>query len=80
TPLARAKAIQQQNDDLPLKVPIGNNPPHLDEIADLLSSGDLITHCYNGTPNRILTPAGERRSAITRALPRGVRLDVGPGP
>lgn len=57
TPLARAKAIQQENDDLPLMVHIGNNPPNLDEIADLLSSGDIITHCYNGKPNRILNPA-----------------------
>lgn len=56
TPLARAKAIQQENDDLPLMVHIGNNPPNLDEIADLLSSGDIITHCYNGKPNRILNP------------------------
>ena len=60
-------------------VHIGNNPPNLDEIADLLSSGDIITHCYNGKPNRILNPAGELRSSITRALQRGVRLDVGHG-
>ena len=55
-------------------VHIGNNPPNLDEIADLLSSGDIITHCYNGKPNRILNPAGElrrlyySRSAARRAL------------
>jgi dihydroorotase len=79
TPLARAKAIQQENGDLPLMVHIGNNPPNLDEIADLLSRGDIITHCYNGKPNRILNPAGELRSSITRALQRGVRLDVGHG-
>ena len=79
TPLERAKVIQQQNGDLPLMVHIGNNPPNLDEIAELLSSGDIITHCYNGKPNRILTPEGELRSSIVRALKRGVRLDVGHG-
>ena len=79
TPLERAKAIQQENGDLPLMVHIGNNPPNLDEIAERLSAGDIITHCYNGKPNRILTPEGELRSAITRALQRGVRLDVGHG-
>lgn len=79
TPLERAKAIQQQNGDLPLMVHIGNNPPNLDEIAELLSSGDIITHCYNGKPNRILTPEGDLRSSIVRALKRGVRLDVGHG-
>lgn len=54
TPLERAKAIQKANGDLPLMVHIGNNPPNLDEIAELLTSGDIITHCYNGKPNRIL--------------------------
>ncbi|WP_034944515.1 amidohydrolase/deacetylase family metallohydrolase [Erwinia oleae] len=78
-PLLRAKEIQHENDDLPLMVHIGNNPPDLDEIADLLSSGDIITHCYNGKPNRVLTPSGELRASITRALQRGVRLDVGHG-
>ncbi|RNN93257.1 amidohydrolase/deacetylase family metallohydrolase [Raoultella planticola] len=79
TPLERAKAIQQENGDLPLMVHIGNNPPNLDEIAERLSAGDIITHCYNGKPNRILAPEGELRASITRALQRGVRLDVGHG-
>ncbi|WP_414147605.1 amidohydrolase/deacetylase family metallohydrolase [Erwinia sp. BNK-24-b] len=78
-PLALAKTIQQENGGLPLMVHIGNNPPDLDEIADLLTSGDIITHCYNGKPNRILTPAGELRASVHRALQRGVRLDVGHG-
>jgi dihydroorotase len=79
TPLERAKAMQRENGDLPLMVHIGNNPPNLDEIADLLSGGDIITHCYNGKPNRILTASGELRASVTRALKRGVRLDVGHG-
>ncbi|MFW0767976.1 amidohydrolase/deacetylase family metallohydrolase [Trabulsiella odontotermitis] len=79
TPLEHAKSIQKENGDLPLMVHIGNNPPNLDEIAELLTSGDIITHCYNGKPNRILTPAGELRASITRAIQRGVRLDVGHG-
>lgn len=79
TPLERAKAMQRENSDLPLMVHIGNNPPNLDEIADLLGAGDIITHCYNGKPNRILTASGELRASVTRALKRGVRLDVGHG-
>ncbi|WP_289367611.1 amidohydrolase/deacetylase family metallohydrolase [Pantoea stewartii] len=78
-PLVLAKAIQQENGHLPLMVHIGNNPPSLDEIAELLTSGDIITHCYNGKPNRILTPDGELRAAIKHALARDVRLDVGHG-
>lgn len=79
TPLDRAKAMQAQNGDLPLMVHIGNNPPNLDDIAERLSAGDIITHCYNGKPNRILTPQGELRASVTRAISRGVRLDVGHG-
>lgn len=78
-PLVRAKEIQANNGGLPLMVHIGNNPPNLDDIADLLAQGDIITHCYNGKPNRILTPEGELRSAVKRALNRGVLLDVGHG-
>lgn len=79
TPLDRAKEMQTENGDLPLMVHIGNNPPNLDEIAERLSAGDIITHCYNGKPNRILTPQGELRASVTRAISRGVRLDVGHG-
>lgn len=78
-PLLRAKEIQHEIGDLPLMVHIGNNPPDLDEIADLLTRGDIITHCYNGKPNRILTPEGQLRAAVKQALARGVRLDVGHG-
>lgn len=78
-PLVLAKAIQQENGNLPLMVHIGNNPPNLDEIAALLTSGDIITHCYNGKPNRILTPEGQLRAAVKQALARDVRLDVGHG-
>lgn len=79
TPLEKAKAFQRENGGLPLMVHIGNTPPDLDEIAALLTSGDIITHCYNGKPNRILTPSGELRASITDAIRRGVRLDVGHG-
>ncbi len=45
----------------------------------MLTSGDIITHCYNGKPNRILTPEGQLRAAVKQALARGLRLDVGHG-
>ncbi|MCS2169413.1 amidohydrolase/deacetylase family metallohydrolase [Scandinavium sp. TWS1a] len=79
TPLEKAKEIQNANGDLPLMVHIGNNPPNLDEITELLTSGDIITHCYNGKPNRILTPSGELRASVSGALKRGIKLDVGHG-
>ncbi|WP_127959830.1 amidohydrolase/deacetylase family metallohydrolase [Serratia microhaemolytica] len=78
-PLQLAKQIQREHQQLPLMVHIGNNPPDLDQIAELLTQGDIITHCYNGKPNRILTPSGQLRASVERALKRGVLLDVGHG-
>lgn len=78
-PLIKAKAIQQETGGLPLMVHIGNNPPNLDQIADLLTTDDIITHCFNGKPNRILTPQGELKAAVKQAIARGVKLDVGHG-
>ena len=78
-PLIKAKDIQRNYCSLPLMVHIGNNPPNLDDVADLLDEGDIITHCYNGKPNRILTTEGLLKPAMQRALERGVKLDVGHG-
>ncbi|WP_313700138.1 amidohydrolase/deacetylase family metallohydrolase, partial [Pantoea sp.] len=78
-PLIKAKSIQQESGGLPLMVHIGNNPPSLDDIADFLTTGDIITHCFNGKPNRILTSQGELKAAVKQAIARGVRLDIGHG-
>ncbi|MEG0278983.1 MAG: amidohydrolase/deacetylase family metallohydrolase [Morganella sp. (in: enterobacteria)] len=77
-PLIRAKEMQKKH-RLPLMVHIGNNPPDIDEVAGLLTRGDIITHCFNGKPNRILDDTGYLRPSIARALARGVLLDVGHG-
>ncbi|KRW55476.1 dihydroorotase [Aeromonas allosaccharophila] len=78
-PLRMAKALQQAHGQLPLMVHVGNTPPDLDEIVTLLGDGDLLTHCFNGKPNRILTPTGELRQAVRDAMQRGMRLDIGHG-
>ncbi|MDX7781282.1 amidohydrolase/deacetylase family metallohydrolase [Aeromonas caviae] len=78
-PLRMAKQIQQANGNLPLMVHVGNTPPDLDEIVAQLGEGDLLTHCFNGKPNRILTPAGELRQAVREAMRRGLLLDIGHG-
>ncbi|MDO7830404.1 amidohydrolase/deacetylase family metallohydrolase [Providencia rettgeri] len=78
TPLIKAKEMQKKH-HLPLMVHIGNNPPNIDEVADLLTRGDIITHCFNGKPNKILGDDGYLKPSIARALARGVILDVGHG-
>lgn len=74
-PLNRAR---QYSDELhvPLLVHIGNAPPYLDDIADILKKGDIITHIFNDKPeNSLLT----YHAAIHKAIERGVYLDVGHG-
>lgn len=77
-PLIKAKEMQKKH-ALPLMVHIGNNPPNIDDVADLLTRGDIITHCFNGKPNKILGDDGYLKPSIARALARGVILDVGHG-
>lgn len=77
-PLVKAKEMQKKS-GLPLMIHVGNNPPELDEIADLLTKGDIITHCFNGKPNRILDENNNLRDAMKRAISRGVILDIGHG-
>ncbi len=72
-------ASDAQKHPLPLMVHIGNSPPDLDAIADLMNKGDIITHCFNGKPNKILENNGQLKASIKRALERGVILDVGHG-
>lgn len=78
-PLRLAKEIQAENQKLPLMVHIGNNPPNLDDVVELLDENDVITHCYNGKPNRILTSSGSLKPSVAAALDRGMKLDVGHG-
>lgn len=78
-PLEMAKNIQKQNNNIPLMVHFGNKPPMVDGILGLLGEGDILTHCFHGKPNGILTPEGQLREAAKRALERGLHLDVGHG-
>ncbi|CAH0532775.1 Deacetylase [Vibrio stylophorae] len=79
TPLEDAKLLQYQCQHIPLMVHVGNAPPTLDEIVEKLGAGDILTHCFNGKPNRILTPEGELRDAVKAAIARGMTLDIGHG-
>ncbi|MFS1537455.1 MAG: hypothetical protein ACL7BU_00725 [Candidatus Phlomobacter fragariae] len=45
----------------------------------MLAKDDIITHCFNVKPNRILDDNGNLKPSIQRALARGMILDVGYG-
>lgn len=77
-PLIQAKEMQKKS-GLPLMIHVGNNPPNLDDIADILTNGDIITHCFNGKPNKIFDQNNQLKDSIKRAIKRGVILDIGHG-
>ncbi len=63
---------------LPLLVHVGEAPPLIDDVLDLLDTGDVVTHCYHGKTGTPWTAGGPAPS-LARALDRGVLMDVGHG-
>ena len=78
TPVRVAKALAQAV-HLPLVVHIGEAPPTLDEILDILDPGDVVTHCFTGR----ITTALNRHEPVFRRMQTmaaaGLILDTGHG-
>lgn len=64
---------------VPLMVHVGNPPPALEAVCDLLRPGDVITHYAHGKPEGATLADGSALPALRRAYERGVLLDVGHG-
>lgn len=77
-PLEIAKKAANQA-HIPLMVHIGNGPPALGDILDLLEQGDVVTHAFHGKDGGIFNKASELIPQAQRAVKRGVLLDVGHG-
>lgn len=77
-PLVMAKRIAKEY-KLPIMVHIGNAPPGLGEVLDLLGPGDVVTHAFHGKAGGMLSQDGTPIPQVVRALLRGVKLDVGHG-
>lgn len=77
-PLTMAKEAARKV-RVPLMVHIGNGPPGLADILDLLDRGDVVTHAFHGKRGGIFTVDGELIRQAQQALARGVIFDVGHG-
>jgi dihydroorotase len=75
----RLAKLAARESGVPLMVHVGNGPPTLDEVCDLLTAGDLITHCFHGKIGAAVTRQGQMLPAVVAAYERGVLLDVGHG-
>jgi dihydroorotase len=76
-PLRRAVAIAEAV-DLPVMMHIGFCPRPIGELLALLRPGDIVTHCFTGSPNT-LVENGRIAPAAHEARRRGILFDVGHG-
>ncbi|ETT40946.1 MULTISPECIES: amidohydrolase/deacetylase family metallohydrolase [Paenibacillus] len=77
-PLRLARKLSEKT-SLPLMVHIGSGPPPIEEVLELLSKDDIITHYLNGKANNLFDSDGKPIPALVEAIARGVHLDVGHG-
>ena len=71
--------MASQKSDLPLMVHISQGA-ETPKILDRLKAGDIVTHCFQGRGDGILTqPSGPLLTNVTEARKRGVFFDVGHG-
>jgi len=64
---------------LPVMVHIGEGPPRIDGVLDLLRPGDIVTHCATGQNMCLLDSRGRIRPSAIAAHKRGVLFDLGHG-
>ena len=62
-----------------LMVHIGESPFSISELADALSPGDCITHCFKAGSTRVTDDDGKIFDSIRAAAANGIRFDVGHG-
>jgi len=79
-PLVIAKKLAQEL-TLPVMAHIGNGPPALREVIELLGPGDIMTHCYHGKKgcNIIDETTGQVYDFVRKAQADDVIFDIGHG-
>jgi dihydroorotase len=63
----------------PLMVHIGNAPPVVDDVLDLLRPGDIVTHAYHGKTGGVLGYNDMVIPQFRAAVERGVIVDIAHG-
>lgn len=76
-PIAEGKRIASKY-GLPVLVHIGNAPPKIEEVLNLLGKGDIVTHCYHNKVTALVRNK-EIIPEAKEARKRGVLFDVGHG-
>lgn len=77
-PLLVAKELAVKT-RLPLMVHIGAAPPTLSDIFDVLTSGDVVTHCFHGKTGSTISESPKIFDQAKHLAARGVHMDIGHG-
>ena len=78
TPARIAKRVAEIT-GLPLMVHVGEPPPLIDEVFDILTEGDIVTHCFNGKRAGSIADTEALWAQAKRLAAEGIRMDVGHG-
>ncbi len=78
TPAKIAKRVAEIL-DLPLMVHVGEPAPLIDEVFDLLTPGDIVTHCFNGKKAGSIGDTPKIFAQAMRLAQEGIRMDIGHG-
>jgi dihydroorotase len=62
-----------------LMVHIGNAPPVIEDVLDLLGEGDIVTHCWHGKYGGLFGRDKKPLRETLAAVERGVTFDIGHG-
>jgi dihydroorotase len=62
-----------------LMVHIGNAPPVIEDVLELLDEGDIVTHCWHGKYGGLFGRNKKPLPETLAAVARGVKFDMGHG-
>ena len=78
TPAKIAKRVAEIC-NLPLMVHVGEPPPLIDEVFDILGPGDIVTHCFNGKKAGSIQDTPALFEQARKLADNGVLMDIGHG-
>lgn len=64
---------------LPVMVHIGNMPPKIEEVLQILEEGDILTHSFHGKVGGILDEHKNIKPIVQQKYDEGILFDVGHG-
>lgn len=65
--------------DIPVMVHVGEPPVFIEDVFEVLESGDILTHCFNGKRGNNLYDDSDLLLAYKSAFNKGIRFDLGHG-